>query len=89
VCLLLHHTRDQIYVRHSQAFSDLIQEQAEEERRQGAPRGAHPAEQLRLCRPQRIVATAVLRTDTGGLEPPEEDAPKRMLWGKKQWRGSV
>ncbi len=81
MCLLLHHTRDQIYVRHSQAFSDLIQEQAEEERRQGAPRGACRAEQLLFFRPQRIVATAVLRTDMGDLEPLEEDAPKRMLSG--------
>ena len=47
--------------------------------------GSRRAEQLSLCSQQRIVATvedSVLRTEMTGLESPEEDVPKRILFFK-------
>ena len=54
---------------------------------------SHRAEQLRLRRPQCIVATAVdsvLCTEMTDLEPQEEGAPKRVLWCKPMaWLGVI
>ncbi len=51
------------------------------------------AEQLRLRRAQRIVATAadsVLRTEMTDLEPQEQNAPQRVLWYKPMaWLGVI
>ena len=49
------------------------------------------AEQLRLCKPQRIVATAVdsvLRTEMEDLEPQEEHSPT-VYFGTNLCPGSV
>ena len=55
--------------------------------------GSHRLEQLRSRSQQRIVATvqeSVLRTEMAGLEPQEEDAPKRILFYKPMsWLGQI
>ena len=55
--------------------------------------GSHRHEQLRSLSQQRIVDTveeSVLRTEMAGLEPQEEDAPKRILfYNPMSWLGQI